>query len=83
MELNDYINQAQQRYPNGYADYYKENGDETDYWFNEYKENNRSYEANGYLFNYEEMAMMDTWSNEKFWTFVANIDYNFNKQFNK
>jgi hypothetical protein len=83
MELNDYISKAKQDFPNGFSDYIKEHGDKTEWWFQFYKRNNLVEQINGYTFDYSEMAMMSHWDNEKWWTFMGNVDYDFDKEYNK
>ncbi len=83
MELNEYINKVRQEFPNGFSDYVKEHGDNTEWWFQHYKSGNLVEQVNEYTFDYSEMAMMSNWENEKWWAFMGNVEYEFNQEYNK
>jgi hypothetical protein len=74
MELNDYIQQAREQYPNGYSDYINKYPTDTiDLWLSIYKDTER--EVNGFLYNKSELSIMDMWDKDKLWTFLGEIEY--------
>jgi len=78
MELKDYVEVAKSKYPNGYSDYIAANpADTIESWYQLYKSMNISKVVEDTTFDINEIALMDKWSNEKFWLFLGDINYQF------
>lgn len=80
MEITSYIEQAKVTYPNGYADYITKYPQDTPISWNDIFDIGYSKEVKvGEFFTITDFSDMDTWSNEKLWTFLGWIEYNSNK----
>ena len=79
MELYEYMKKAELDYPNGYADYIAKNPDDTpEAWeLNLEMCNNREMVVNKFWI-IKTFADMAEWDNNKLWTFLGWIDYEFN-----
>lgn len=83
MEITEYIEQAKVTYPNGYADYISQYPAETpELWAGNF-EDGRTEQANGYSFAQEDILKMNEWDTDRFWTFMAIVEYNYSKTFGK
>jgi hypothetical protein len=78
MELNDYVEIARGKYPNGYSDYIAANPEDTmNAWYELYKAMNISKIVEGQTFDVNEIVLMENWTNEKFWLFIGDINREF------
>lgn len=80
MELNEYIEQAERDYPNGYADYIAKYPEDTpEAWeLNLELHDNREMVVNDFWI-IKTFADMAEWDNNKMWTFLGWLEYNHNK----
>ena len=78
MELKDYITQAEQEYPNGYADYIKKYPNDTpEIWqaiLEATPEKVIKYNDNLNINSFLDMA---EWDNNKLWTVLGTVEYNY------
>ena len=81
LQLQEFIIKAKHDFPNGFQDYVEQNGDKTNWWVKHYKSNNLVEEINGYRFDHLEMAKMSQWDNEKWWTFMGYVDFEFHQSY--
>lgn len=77
MRIEAYITQAKEDYPSGYSDYISKYPNETpDRWAMSY-EDGRVETVKGYSFEVKDILEMDKWDNDRFWTFMGFVDYNY------
>ena len=83
MEINAYIEQASVEYPQGYATYItKYPTQDKQAWFDHF-EADEVRQFGGEIYNKSDMLDMDKWANSRFWTFMAMVEYEYNKAFGK
>lgn len=77
MKIEAYITQAKEDYPNGYSDYISKYPNETpDRWAMNFDEG-RVEKAGDYTFALKDILEMNNWEPDRFWTFMALVDYNY------
>lgn len=80
MELKDYIAEVKSAYPNGYSDYLATGQTDEQGWYELHKSMEIVDVVEGETFDKNEVAVMSTWPNEKFWLFMGNVRYQFAKK---
>ena len=74
MEIN--IDKAKADYPNGFSDYLTKYPQDTKKTWSIVMKDSEPRIHNGFNFEPKEYQDMDTWPNEKFWTFITLVEEN-------